>query len=179
VGALERARLPLLDGVVSMRALSLWQPWATLVAVAGKHETRSWETKYRGDLLICSTQSSPAKAFHEALRDPKRKLWERISDGNPISKGLYQALAHGVALCVVELVGCSPASEWKLAQAGAGMADEVEAQSAMGDLSDGRFVWIFRNRRVLRKPIAAKGRQGLWTPSPELVAQVAEELARA
>jgi hypothetical protein len=43
----------------------------------------------------------------------------------------------------------------------------------------GRFVWIFRNRRVLRKPIAAKGRQGLWTPSPELVAQVAEELARA
>jgi hypothetical protein len=36
-----------------MKALSLWQPWATLVSIGAKRiETRSWPTKYRGPLAI-------------------------------------------------------------------------------------------------------------------------------
>lgn len=35
------------------RALSLWQPWASLIAVGAKTiETRGWSTTYRGPLLI-------------------------------------------------------------------------------------------------------------------------------
>lgn len=37
----------------TVRALSLWQPWAGFVAVGTKTiETRHWSTKYRGPLLI-------------------------------------------------------------------------------------------------------------------------------
>lgn len=34
-----------------MKALTLWQPWASLVALSEKTiETRCWSTKYRGEL---------------------------------------------------------------------------------------------------------------------------------
>lgn len=36
-----------------MKALTLWQPWASLIAVGAKTiETRSWSTTYRGPLAI-------------------------------------------------------------------------------------------------------------------------------
>ena len=37
----------------NIKALSLWQPWASAIAVGYKHyETRSWKTDYRGWLGI-------------------------------------------------------------------------------------------------------------------------------
>lgn len=47
-----------------VKALTLWQPWASLVALGVKTiETRSWSTKYRGPLAI-----------HAAVRKPPR-VW--------------------------------------------------------------------------------------------------------
>ena len=41
-----------------MKAISLKQPWANLVACGYKTlETRTWTTGYRGELLICSSAS--------------------------------------------------------------------------------------------------------------------------
>lgn len=63
-----------------MKALSLHQPWASLIAQGKKTiETRRWATSYRGPLLICSS-------------------------GRPVIDGL----PAGKALCVVDLVGCRP-----------------------------------------------------------------------
>ena len=42
---------------MKIKAISLWQPWANLIAVgAKKYETRSWKTNYRGALLICASR---------------------------------------------------------------------------------------------------------------------------
>lgn len=36
-----------------MRTISLWQPWATLIAIGAKHyETRSWNIHFRGEIAI-------------------------------------------------------------------------------------------------------------------------------
>ena len=36
-----------------LRALTLTQPWASLIAAGAKHwETRSWRTRFRGELAI-------------------------------------------------------------------------------------------------------------------------------
>lgn len=52
-----------------MKAITLWQPWASLVALGVKTiETRSWSTSYRGQLFI-----------HAAAREPD---WEEIEDGH-------------------------------------------------------------------------------------------------
>lgn len=43
-----------------MKVLTVWQPWAQLLAAGHKHnETRSWRTSYRGEILI-----------HAAIKDP-------------------------------------------------------------------------------------------------------------
>jgi len=63
-----------------MKAISLHQPWASMIASGEKTiETRRWATSYRGKLLICSTK-----------------------------KPLLAGLCCGYALCVVTLWDCLP-----------------------------------------------------------------------
>lgn len=43
-----------------MKALTLWQPWASLIAIGAKTiETRGWSTSYRGPLAIHAAQRAP------------------------------------------------------------------------------------------------------------------------
>ena len=63
-----------------MKAFTLTQPWASLIALLLKtFETRSWKTKYRGPLLIHASRqvdqgfiNSPIgrKIQHEQTVDP-------------------------------------------------------------------------------------------------------------
>lgn len=51
-----------------MKAISLKQPFANLVASGKKTiETRKWSTKYRGDLIICSSQKPQVEPYGKAL----------------------------------------------------------------------------------------------------------------
>lgn len=70
-----------------MKALSVIQPWASMIASGEKTiETRTYKTNYRGDLLIC------------ASRTP-----------NPnFSKDEMDKLPKGVALCLVRIADCVP-----------------------------------------------------------------------
>jgi hypothetical protein len=66
-----------------VKALSVRQPWAYLIATGKKTvECRSWRTDYRGPLLICA--SGRAVIYED----------ERLEAGN--------------ALCIVELVDVRP-----------------------------------------------------------------------
>lgn len=145
-----------------MKAISLWQPWATLVAVGNKHETRSWGTSYRGDVLICSTKTTPRDVFAKATTDPK--IYSRMACwGHTIRKEWPESYPHGVALAVVELFDCLPADEWKANALADERPEQIQNQREMGDIdSPGRFVWVFRNRRRLKTLVPQKGHQGLW-----------------
>lgn len=49
-----------------MKALSLKQPWANLIALGWKTiETRTWRTNYRGPLLICASKTIDSHAAME------------------------------------------------------------------------------------------------------------------
>jgi len=69
-----------------MKALSLWQPWASLVALRVKTiETRSWSTSYRGPLAIHAAKHVPWKKRADegerasAMTDEiPRPLWEAM-----------------------------------------------------------------------------------------------------
>lgn len=78
-----------------MKTLSVHQPWAELIALGLKSvELRSWETRYRGPLLICSTRRAddPDKWVQESVR-------QRCQEQGILLRGLPQ----GVAVCVVML----------------------------------------------------------------------------
>lgn len=47
-----------------MKAITIRQPWASLIALGEKKiETRSWQTKYRGPILIHAGKSVDKKAM--------------------------------------------------------------------------------------------------------------------
>lgn len=70
-----------------MKALSVKQPWASYLVCGVKTiECRSWPTKYRGDLLICSSKG------------------DAIIDFEDLDEGVI--LPGGMALGVVNLFDC-------------------------------------------------------------------------
>lgn len=63
-----------------MKAITLWQPWASLIAIgAKKYETRSWKTNYRGPIAIHAAKKDPCKMpilvepFETALNEELEK----------------------------------------------------------------------------------------------------------
>lgn len=54
-----------------MKALSIRQPWANLIASGKKTiETRTWQTTYRGPLLIVAGKSIDIAACHQFPHEP-------------------------------------------------------------------------------------------------------------
>lgn len=127
-----------------MKAISLWQPWASAMAMGlKKNETRSWPTKHRGDLVICSAKKILTEAEIKATNKTVFDIWK-------------ENLPYGFALCVVEVYDCIP-TEFALG------LSAIELN--LGDYTPSRFVWITRNCRVLKEPIPIVGRQGIWNLS--------------
>lgn len=52
-----------------MKAITLWQPWASLIACGAKTiETRSWGTPYRGPLAIHASKRMNQELIEEWYR---------------------------------------------------------------------------------------------------------------
>ncbi len=147
-----------------MKALSLWQPWATLIALGEKRfETRDWATSYRGPLAIHA-----AKTWNRETR------WA-CADA-PIAAALTfhdQPCGDGLPLgCIVatcRLVACihMPEDPRDLARCPDWPASGIgERELAFGDFSPGRYAWKFVDVLRLPKPISAKGARGLWDWEP-------------
>ncbi len=122
-----------------MKALSLKQPWATLIASGQKTiETRMWPTNYRGELLICSSKK-PDKYMDAICSD----LFSDYSE---------EDFPLGVALCVVELYDCQT------------MTKEHEAAAMCEVYGEGRWKaksFFLRNIRRI-KPLPVKGQLGIF-----------------
>ena len=127
-----------------VKALTLTQPWASLVALGFKRvETRSWRTSYRGPLAIHAAKSFPASARQFAAEE---RAIGRLPGRIP----------RGAIICTVELIDCRPAQDVALEVSG--------LERHLGDFAWGRWAWLFApdSLRVLEEPIASRGALGLW-----------------
>lgn len=134
-----------------MKALSLLQPWATLVVKGNKKiETRSWNTTYRGDLLI---HASTGKAGGLLSFEPPFKKY--IAD--------FQKLPFGAIIGKVILEEVIRVDQLYLSD---NMINQLTLEErAFGDYTKGRYAWIFIEPLEFRDPIQIKGTLGLWTYS--------------
>ena len=146
-----------------MKALTIAQPWATLVAIGEKTvETRSWKTSYRGEIAIHAGKGLRPSGGQAGLtllcntRPFQRTLYKEgfvthnhcDFDAEPTAK-----MEFGAIIGVAELYDIVPAGE---------MAQYLsEMELASGHYSPGRFAWLLRNARQI-KPVPVKGRLGLW-----------------
>lgn len=145
-----------------MRILTLWQPWASLVAMGGRvkpHETRSWVTNYRGPIAIHA-----AKAGTGCL--PTDCDW---ADGHLSAAGLpalSRPLPLGAIVAVGEIIDCVRMPDARPAH---------ELDRVFGDWTAGRFAWRLANVRPLATPYPYQGGQGLRVLPDALVPALLRE----
>lgn len=145
-----------------MKALSLWNPWAVMMAKSLKLiETRSRPISHRGPLVICSTIRTPSWVFND-LQPNEGLYWKTQGFSER-----WETLPSGVGLCVVEVYGCVPTESLR------GLLSLREANA--GDYTPGRFAIMTRDCRPFFRPIPCKGKQGLWE-FPDTEIQLAEVL---
>ncbi len=159
-----------------MKAISLTQPWATLVAIGAKRiETRSWSTRYRGPLAIHAAKGFPVTCQDLIGQMPfSAALLPRFRDG---FKGVVTALPRGSVIALARLIDCRRIVTREYIHADAGASSAYRANSEMfppaeepelsfGDYTHGRFAWILDDVVALAEPIPAKGALGLWEWRP-------------
>lgn len=151
-----------------MRAISLWQPWASAIAAGVKTiETRSWATAYRGQLAIHAakrwTRAEDEFWLSFVFDDPKSSASEAFTR---IGINSSQQLPLGCIVATCEIYDClSTSSDDDAKKLAAHPQSEDEAN--WGNYSENRFAWLLRNVKWLPTPIACMGRQGFfeWQPS--------------
>ena len=115
-----------------MKALTVRQPWASLIAGKRKrYETRSWLTHYRGLLAIHAGKNASEIQNEDIGRFPL-----------------------GAIVAVAEIVQCHRTEDIRDS-----LCDEA---LGVGDFSSGRFAWELHNVKSIEPPIPARGFQGLW-----------------
>ena len=141
-----------------MKALSIWQPWAQLLAVGVKHdETRSWGTSYRGPILIhaAKRKMNYSTEFIGLHRSPFYKYFKVMG------YGAYEnilALPHGAIIGMAELVDCRKIDQ----EYHDFVRDFCRSDYAFGDFTVGRYAWRMEKPVLFKEPIPAAGKQGLW-----------------
>jgi activating signal cointegrator 1 len=138
---------------ITMKAITLTQPWATLVALGEKKiETRSWACYYPGPLAIHAAKAYK-KCEYAALMQEQRFI-DAIG-GNHVVLGCVIAITS-VTRCV------------RMGETGYPSRDDstliplfTPKEMAFGHYAPGRFAWILGPVQRI-KPVPAVGHQLLW-----------------
>jgi hypothetical protein len=147
-----------------VKTITLWQPWASLVAIGVKRfETRHWSPpdSYTGECIAIRAAARPVP------RDALGDLYDPCVD----AFGLYDwhlRIPRGVVVCTAVLagayrVGGSSPLTFSLDLRLPRSADlPTLAVDAWGDFSPGRWLWLLTEVEKLNPLIAARGAQGFW-----------------
>lgn len=134
-----------------MKAISLWQPWASAIALGLKKiETRSWSTAYRGRIAIHAAQkitNMQRDFFYDCMLRPEfRDAWTITTT--------FWAMPFGAVVATADLVRVDRTSDV--------MHSTTPIEYHLGDYFPGRFAWILENVVPLPEPFHVRGRQGLF-----------------
>jgi hypothetical protein len=147
-------------------ALTLTQPWATLIAIGAKRvETRGWRTPYRGRLGIHAAKGlGPIGGLYELRRlCHTPPFFDALKDHVPVdgsddygARIFVDDLPRGVLLGFTELLDCVPTTGMEAAA----LSDQ---ERAFGDYSPGRWAWLLGDFEPLPEPEKLGGALSLWS----------------
>jgi activating signal cointegrator 1 len=142
---------------MTIKALSLWQPWATFIALGIKgYETRSWSTGHRGPLAIHASAAKMNAEVVEWVKDLADRTLYEYGISIPTKPEDYPL---GMVLCTTRLVACHRVTRGLISEIG-----EIEFE--VGDWTPGRYVWELSDIERLEPPVPARGALGLWEWTP-------------
>jgi hypothetical protein len=129
----------------TVKALTLHQPWASLIAAGLKrYETRDWGTGYRGLLAIHAGKTDGALDLPDMLNERERAK-------------LPADMPHGAVVCLARLVDVV-----RTETITADPEFTLSRESRLGNFAPYRYGWRLEVVEVYDPPIPARGSQGLW-----------------
>lgn len=159
-----------------MKAISLWQPWASAMAAGSKMiESRSWYTHHRGPLAIHAAQRRNINEliYYGSIWQFCGALGRKM--GSDFS--FHKDLPFGAIVAVGQLIDCRPTEDFKLGELMAPRRPAGETsdmydwtEHVMGNYALGRFGWVFGELKALKEPVPFKGKQGFFNVPDELLA---------
>lgn len=172
-----------------MLALSLFQPWASLMAGGKKRiETRSWPFggKLPAIIAIHATKTMPAEVAQMVViteegrifRDALAECGYGVPDVRAYAQ--FDALPMGAVVAIGRLVECVATTIAVCAGGIPCLATKMmmanhPRELSFGDYAVGRYAWVFDQMHRLPEPIPARGSGKLWQwEAPASVQQVAE-----
>ena len=150
-----------------MKCITLWQPWATLMAIGVKTiETRAitvhWAHRHRGLLLIHAAKTWNKDVLHELYQACRLRThgsdWTLMV--NALEEAGYKTLGDlpcGAIVCRVEVQGFRLTKD---------IRDQItRTERAFGDYSDNRIALMTDRGKLHRfdMPIQFTGKQGIYT----------------
>jgi len=149
-----------------MKVISILQPWATLVVIGAKKiETRSWDTKFRGPLLIHASKRWDNRLYNSILDIGAEYVLEKA--GYKLTKikngKIFTNLPLGAVIGKVDVFGCMP-SDTLLHNMDLEKREcrAAEFEERFGDYSPGRYGWLLSDAVEFANPIPAKGALSIW-----------------
>jgi hypothetical protein len=144
-GIIEGTGTDLPDNPTELTAITLYQPWASLIAKGCKqYETRDWPTNHRGLIVIHAGRKPKGK---QELREHDKILAsfnDLLTEDCPYSSVIAIAELTDVILMTDEIIG-----------------QQTETELRCGNWAVGRYAFKLENVRAI-EPMAATGKQGLW-----------------
>lgn len=152
-----------------MKALTLTQPWASLVALGEKKiETRSWQTHYRGPLAIHA-----AKTFGKGGEKDIRAMFEQFPEFeivlgkhgwglNELPRSALVATCNLVGIVSTQNLAKQTYHEWTGPDGRLYRFDLTDNEYTFGDYSVGRYAWLLSDVQRLPVALSASGALGLW-----------------
>jgi hypothetical protein len=155
-----------------MHALSLVQPWASLIVRGSKLiETRSWPTNFRGKVAIhASKKCAKGELLH------LRCSWNfcgALGLRMGTSEQLWDVLPFGAIVGVATVTECRPTGDFTNAYLDTprGTSPYQWTERQMGDFRLGRYGFLLSNIREI-EPVPCKGMLGFWRVPQEVAAIV-------
>ncbi len=172
-----------------MKALTLYQPWATLVAIGAKRvETRNWTTSYRGQLAIHVSKTVKidhklwwSEPYATALQGHLVDIGEKPTRifGQDQTWNSYRILKDnlhpGCVIAVCNLIDIRLTDRFDLYkgktdprfgsaywQYGDKLWAFTEQELAFGDYSKGRYLWFLDDVKLVHPPVPVRGYRRLW-----------------
>lgn len=136
-----------------MKAITIKQPWASLIALGEKKfETRSWQTHHKGDIAIHAGKNIDKQAFKSFLPVFQKHGIHNIED-----------LPVGSIIATAQIVKCHRVyydyGDKAIMETGIKISDD---EYLFGNYEKNRYGWELSNVKKLEKPIEAKGKLSLW-----------------
>jgi hypothetical protein len=147
---------------IPTHALSLTEPWATLIIAGAKRvETRDWSTPFRGVFAVHAAKKfDPSVCWDEPFDSVLRKHFGRASYAD--------GFRLGAIIGTAELLHCEPTTELAPHQS--------EQELAFGDYYPGRFGFCLDYAERLREPIPVRGMLNFWRIPEEVREQIARQM---